>query len=93
MSFLSAIIKPAIERILIRVARWAADIDRDDWERVLEWVRAAEKLTHLTGPQRKEWVQEHIRTHWKVVAGWALDVVVGMAAGYLGRKGEIHLSK
>lgn len=80
---------------IIYILRFLAGVSGAQWAQVLEWVRAAEHdLTALTtGEQRKAWVLGQMHDALPHVGQWVLDLLVGLAAGYAGRKGWIHLSK
>lgn len=77
------------------VLRFLAGIDSATWAKTLEWVRQAEHdLEALqTGGQRREWVVAQLRAAMPGLGQWVVDMLVGLAAGYAGRKGWIHLSK
>ena len=80
---------------IIYILRFLAGVNGSQWSQVLELVKVAEKdLEALTtGDQRKAWVMGQLRSIAPKLGQWALDLIVGLAAGYAGRKGWIHLSK
>ena len=80
---------------IIYILRFLAGVNGSQWSQVLELVKVAEKdLEALTtGSQRKAWVLSKLHDAMPHVGQWTLDLLVGLAAGYAGKKGWIHLSK
>ena len=80
---------------IIYILRFLAGVNGSQWSQVLDWVKSAETDMQAltTGSQRKAWVMEQLRSIAPKLGQWALDMIVGLAAGYAGRKGWIHLSK
>lgn len=80
---------------IIYILRFLAGVNGETWGRVLDWVKTAETdMDALTnGAQRKSWVIDQLQTAAPHLGQWALDLLVGLAAGYAGKRGWIHLSK
>ena len=80
---------------IIYILRFLAGVNGSQWSQVLDWVKSAETDMQAltTGSQRKAWVMEQLRSIAPKLGPWALDLIVGLAAGYAGRRGWIHLSK
>ena len=80
---------------ILYVLRFLAGIKSETWEKTLVWVREAEHdITALTdGSQRREWVAGQLKAAAPTLGQWVVDLLVGLAAGYAGRRGWIHLSR
>ena len=80
-----------MKEFLIRhILAWIAGLTAEQWDAVLGWVIEAEKAI-VGGTFKKAWVVEQLKKAWPKFAQWAVDAIIGLATGYAGKKGWIHL--
>ena len=65
-------------------------LNKDSFDMLLSWVRQAETAFEK-GEDKSAYVKGKVKTILQVSAPYLVDLLVALAVGYLGKKGEIHL--
>lgn len=81
-----------LERVLVWVVRAVSlfQLHKDDFAKVLDLVREAEEKFE-SGVDKSEYVKTQAKQALRISAPYLVDLVVGLAVGYLGKKGDIKL--
>lgn len=62
------------------------------FQQVVDLIMEAEdKLSDKPGEERGAWVKEQARQLLDISAPYLIDIIVGLAVGWLGKNGYIHL--